>query len=292
MKRKISIILTLVLMLSAIFSINVSAASKTAVSWSGIKTYATKSIKVYKNTKTTSSTGTIDNGDCITIKSYDKNSKRFNISYPVTRGKNKGATATGYIKAADVGYNLSYYPSKTWKVAKGFDIKGYTNSSKFNKCLTFNEGTTICEFGRKGEWISVVGKVSGSYWLMFIKKSDICKETSISSSKYYRITSKINTNYGFYVENGSKFNGANIQLHKWDKTSAQVFTFSKKSNGQYSIKNYKSKLCISVSNNNLYQSVSNDYFYIAEDDKGYITLKHPSNTKKQLMFAEEKPKTT
>lgn len=76
MKKRISVIMSLVLMLSTIFSINVFAASKTALSWQGVKTYATKSIKVYKNTKATSSSGTIYNGDCITIKSYDETSKK------------------------------------------------------------------------------------------------------------------------------------------------------------------------------------------------------------------------
>ena len=133
MKRKLSLLLALILMLSTLFSVNVLAASKTAMSWQGVKTYATKSIKVNKNTKTTTSSGTIYNGDCITIKSYNESSKRFNVTYPVTKGKSNGATATGYIKASDIGYNLSNYPSKTWNVAYGFDVKGYTRSSKFNK---------------------------------------------------------------------------------------------------------------------------------------------------------------
>jgi len=188
MKRILSILLVCVLMLSTIFSVNILAASKTALSWKGVKTYATKSIKVYKNTTTTTSSGTIYDGDCITINSYNQSSKRFNVTYPVTTGKNKGATAIGYIKASDIGYNLSNYPSKTWEVALGFEIKGYTRSSKFNKCLTFPEGTTICQFGSNGDYISVVGKVSGAYWLVYMKKVDVRKVPSISTSKTYKLT--------------------------------------------------------------------------------------------------------
>lgn len=275
MKRKLSKVLALFLLLSTASSFNVFSASKTALSWSGVKTYATKSIKVYKNTKTTTSSGTIYDGDCITIKNYNDSSKRFNVNYKVTSGKNKGATATGYIKASDIGYNLSNYPSKTWKVAIGFDVKGYTRSAKFNKTLCFTEGTQICEFGSSGEYISVVGKVSGTYWLVYIKKSDVRKVPSISTSKTYKITSKLNKNYVLDVENGSKANGANIQLYKWNNTSAQVFSFEHDTWGDmYRIVNKKSNLFIGVYESNIYQTVTKkSWFYIAEDNSGYLILK-------------------
>lgn len=279
MKRKLSLILALVLMLSTLFSVNVFAASKTAVSWQGVKTYATKSIKVYKNTKTTTSSGTIFDGDCITIKSYNDSSKRFNVTYKVTSGKNKGATATGYIKASDIGYSLSSYPSKTWNVAYGFDVKGYTRSSQFNKCLTFTEGTTICQFGSSGDYMSVVGKVSGTYWLVYVKKSDVRKIPTISTSKTYKITSKLNTNYVLDVANASKDNGANIQLYKWNGTSAQVFNFDSKSNGKYyRMTNYNSRKYVCRYSDNVVQWFSDDcWWYIAEDNDGYISLVPSTN---------------
>lgn len=271
MKKKVSVLMALVLMMSTIFSVNVLAASKTVMSWQGVKTYATKSIKVYKNTKTTTSSGTIDNGDCITIKNYNASSKRFNVTYPVTRGGNKGATATGYIKASDIGYSLSNYPSKTWEVATGFEIKGYTLSSKFNKCLTFSEGTTICQFGDSGDYISAVGKVSGSYWLVYVKKSDVRKVPSISTSKTYKITSKLNKNYVLDVDNASKENGANIQLYKWNGTSAQVFKFAN-SYGRYKITNYNSNKQIDYYLDNVEQCSGGYHWYIAEDNSGYMVM--------------------
>lgn len=208
-----------------------------------------------------------------------KQVKKFNVTYPVTSGKNSGATATGYIKASDIGYSLSNYPSKTWSVAYGFDVKGYTRSSKFNKCLTFTEGTTICQFGSSGDYISAVGKVSGSYWLVYVKKADVRKVPSISDSKTYKITSKLNKNYVLDVDNASKENSANIQLYKWNGTSAQVFSFDNKSNGKYyRITNYNSKKYVCRSSDNVVQWFSDDcWWYIAEDNDGYILLTPSSN---------------
>lgn len=276
MKRKVSLILALVFMFSTFFSVNVFAANKTAMSWQGVKTYATKSMNVYKNTKTTTSSGQIYNGDCITIKSYDDTSKRFSVDYKVTSGKNKGATATGYIKASDIGYNLSNYPNKTWKVAYGFDVKGYTRSSKFDKYLTFTEGTTICEFGSSGDYMSVVGKVSGTYWLVYMKKSDVRKVPSISTSKTYKITSKLNKNYVLDVTGGSKNNGANIQLYKWNGTSAEVFKFNKDTN-YYRITNYNSNAEVARKESNVVQWSCNHVWTIAEDNDGYIIIVPSSN---------------
>lgn len=278
MKRKLSLLLALVLMLSTLFSVNVLSASKTEVNWQGVKTYATKEIKVYKNTKTSSSSGKIYDGDCIIINSYDKSSKKFNVKYLVTTGKNKGATATGYIKASDIGYSLSNKAKKTWNIASGFEIKGYTLSSKFNKALTFAQGTTIYEFGSKNDYISVFGKVSGTYWLVYIKKSDVRKVPSISTSKTYRIASKLNKNYVLDVSGGSKDNGANIQLYKWNKTSAQVFKFSNAKNGAYHIANYNSKKYIICDYNNVCQWNINDSWYIAEDNDGYLIIVTTSGT--------------
>ena len=277
MKRKLSKVLALFLLLSTAFSFNVFSASKTALSWSGVKTYATKSIKVYKNTKTTTSSGTIYDGDCITIKNYNNSSKRFNVNYKVTSGKNKGATATGYIKASDIGYNLSNYPNKTWEVATGFSVKGYTRSSKFNKSLTFLQKTTICEFGSTGDYISVVGKVSGTYWLVYVKKSDVRKVPSISTSKTYKITSKLNKNYVLDVAGGSKDNGVNIQLYKWNGTSAQVFNFKRVNNGHYTITNYGSGKQVVMQGSNVCQWKSASWWSIAEDNDGCLIFYYPQN---------------
>lgn len=275
--KKLSIILVIAMCLSLFFSVSVFAASKTAINWHGVKTYATKSIQVYKNTKTTTSSGTIYNGDCITIKSYDDSSKRFNVTYPVTNGKSKGATATGYIKASVIGYNLSNYPNKTWNIAYGFDVKGYTRSSIFNKSLTFSEGTTICEFGGSGDYISVVGKVSGTYYLVYVKKSDVRKVPSMSTSKTYKITSKLNSNYVLDVDNGSKENGANIQLYKWNGTSAQVFKFNESGNKYYRITNYNSNKEVARKEANVVQWSCADVWSIAEDNNGYIIIVPASN---------------
>ncbi|MGN0487220.1 MAG: RICIN domain-containing protein [Acutalibacteraceae bacterium] len=282
MKKKISVILVLVLLFLTVFSVNVFAASNTVLSWSGVKTYATKSINVYKTSGTTKSSGEIDNGDCITIKSYHESSKRFVVTYTVTRGKNKGDTATGYIKASDIGYALSNKPSKIWKVAYGYDVKGYTRSSQFNKSLTFSAGTEIYEFGNSGDYISAVGKVSGTYWLVFVKKADVRKLPSISSTKTYKIASKINNNYVLDVKDGSKKANAGIQLYKWNGTSAQVFQFSlNSSNNSCWVKNYHSKMYFGIKDNNLVQNyfLFCSDFYIAEDFDGYIMFKHRNTGK-------------
>lgn len=278
MKKRLLSILTLSLMLVSLFCISASAASKTVFSWSNVQTYATKTIKVFKNTKTNSSSGSIYNGDCITIKNYDSSSKRFNVTYPVTTGKNKGGTATGYIKASDVGSSLSYYPNKVWNVAYGFEVKGYTRSSKFNKSVTFSGGTEIYEFGSNGEYVSAVAKKGSSYLLIYIKKSDIRKKPSISSSKKYKIVSKLNSNYVLDVANGSKNGGANVQLYKWNGTAAQKFEFKGYSDGTLDIINCNSYLQLMNSNGNVEQWITSDgNWYVAEDNDGYVLFVDCSN---------------
>ncbi|MBQ7875704.1 MAG: RICIN domain-containing protein [Clostridia bacterium] len=286
MKKRILGIILVLIMLISIMPLNTISVSAGTDEWKNVSFWASKSIKVYKNTKTTTSSGTIDSGDKVTIDSYHESSDRFKVTYPITRGSNKGGTGTGYIKRSDV---CKKYNSTSWTVADGFTVSAYQDKS-CKKITTIESGAKVIVVDQKStsNMMHVIATIKGKKYLVWVKKADVRKTPNISELKTYKIASKLNTNYVLDVAGGSKDNGANIQLYKWNGTSAQVFKFNKSiSNATfgttyYRITNYNSNDEVVWKDNNVVQWSADYVWAVAEDNEGYIILV-PSSKRNMCM---------
>ncbi|MGN0182075.1 MAG: hypothetical protein ACI4DP_06650 [Candidatus Ornithomonoglobus sp.] len=137
---------------------------------SGIKTYckSTKNdTKVYQTaTSTNGKYGTIYASDLVTIKGYDKNSKRYKVSYPLTGG----GTKTGYVAASDItaatynSANSTYTATAkttTYRRTGGGTELGYISKGDKVYVLTSTSST----------YVQVIYPVSGGYKMGWIKAS-------------------------------------------------------------------------------------------------------------------------
>jgi len=197
MKRKLSLILTLVLMLSTLVTVSVSAASWPSLgAYSYCEFIAPKTINVYTsmylNTRGTSSPSKkynayIDKGDSCRIFRID--SKYIHLAYPTSSGYKQG-----FIKRSDL-FNVSS-PSDNFKSKSSVTTYKYAGSSSYGSTA---KNDAIYKVGTSGNYTQIIYTAkSGSraYKAGWVSNSDYnkikgtttsnstTKQTSSSSSSW------------------------------------------------------------------------------------------------------------
>lgn len=231
--RKISLAL-IVCVLSILSGVYFGHAAKANAA---IKCYTigTSNVQVYSNTGLTKKYGTIYPSDEITVKKVtDRYCK---VTYPISRGTKTGYISTGKILTKTMGNSyISRAKITTYRRANNSITYGY-----------ISKGDSVKVLGASGSYTQVKYPVSGGYKYAFIKttalNSNILPVKSNSGGSLngtYKLASAINGNYVIDVNGASLLDGANIQLYQDNGSNAQKFTFTKQSDGYYTIKNVNS----------------------------------------------------
>lgn len=259
MKRKISVILTLVLMLSAILSMTVSAASYPSLSSSAYCEFtAAKQINVWKNTGcTTRGTSSpsraynayISKNDVCYI--YKITSSYAQVNYPTSSGRK-----TGYIKTADL-LGSGTNPSSSFKATSKVTTYKYKNGATTGY---YESGDTVYKISGTNYNVMYTAK-SGkrAYKLAYANDSTSTTINNSTANKNADNTS-IKLNVPLYKQNDSRWKNVYIgnktigQIGCTTTAIAMVYSYNK--GATFYPNSIKSKL--NYSNNDLiWSSISN-----------------------------------
>lgn len=197
-------------------------------------TIGTSNVQVYSNTKLTSKYGAIYPSDEITVVTVtDRYCK---VTYPVSRGKKTGYISTSKILTKTTGSSYRSRSKITTYRRVGGTSYGYISN-----------GDSVRVLGASGSYTQVKYPVSGGYKYAFIKTADLNayilpakSNTGIVSNGTYKLVSALNGSYVMDVNGASAANGANVQLYQDNGSNAQKFTFTRQSDGYYTIANVNS----------------------------------------------------
>jgi surface antigen len=231
------------------------AATITWPATSGIKTYCKSTgnnTKVYKTaTSTDGKYGTIYATDLITITGYDKSSKRYKASYPLSNG----GTKSGYVAAADITgatYNVaqSTYTATakttTYRRTGGGSELGYISKGDKVYVLTSTSASYV--------QILYPVTASGGYKMGWIKSSDIPSNTPIgspTSTKYTPRTTAPDSNNAYYYSSKNIFYASGYGM-----PNCTAYAYGR----AYEILGTKPKLCSSNAGNWYGYNKSNKYY--------------------------------
>ena len=181
MKKKLSIIMAIVMCLSAIFSVNIFAATSLPKISSSkpIITYTIKSsgkVYAYTNNKLNKKTGgyiACSTDECKILKI---SGNAVQVKYPVS-----GGTKTAWFKRSEfTSYNISKGADSSW--TQSSKITTYRRSDGKKSFGYISAGDKCYKLGKKGSYTQVVYPVSGGYKMGWVKTSQI-KQKSSSSNK-------------------------------------------------------------------------------------------------------------
>ena len=201
-----------------------------------------------------SKTAYIDNAsDEIWILQVDTgNGKWAKVSYPCGNKRAEAYVALSAISSTNASGIAKTSTGKFYCASR----YGYSTSSKFY----VSKGETTYLISTKGNEYQILYPNNTGWRLGVCSKSDYeryCSKTSETTKthsvpvfevgEYYYIASAIDNNQVLDVKNGSKSNGANIQLYKRNGSNAQLFKFvESKTAGYYYIVNKGSGKVIDV----------------------------------------------
>ena len=172
MKKKLSIIMAIVMCLSAIFSVNIFAATSLPKISSSkpIITYTIKSsgkVYAYTNNKLNKKTGgyiACSTDECKILKI---SGNAVQVKYPVS-----GGTKTAWFKRSEfTSYNISKGADSSWTQDK--KITTYRRSDGKKSFGYISAGDKCYKLAEKGKYTQVVYPVSGGYKMGWVKTSQI-----------------------------------------------------------------------------------------------------------------------
>ncbi len=166
-KKLLSLTIVIVLIVSTICAIPVSAAEKWP-STSKIQTYVLSNkndTTVYETATSTKKYGTIYATDLITIKGYDKSKKRIKVTYPVSKG-----TKTGWIPLSAV--SKSSWNSATSSYTASAKTTTYKRANTSSELGYISKGDKVYKIATSGDYTQVIYPISGGYKMGWIKNKN------------------------------------------------------------------------------------------------------------------------